>query len=1166
MRFAVLGPVAALRDSEPIPLRGKIRQALLAMLVLDHGRIVSRDAMIDRLWEDRPPTTALNTLQSHLSSLRRALGADASLIELRSPGYLLRTAPEAIDLVRFEEASAAGRALRAAGNLDEARDLLQEASALFRGDPLEGLHDFSFARSAATRIREDHLVVIEDRIDIDLELGRHRVLVSELEALAVQHPLRERLAAQLMLALYRSGSQGSALQAYHRTRTYLRDELGLEPGAAIRELEAAVLRHDPSLDPPDRAASRAEAESPGADRRAADRRRAPAPAPAAEATLDVPDWCFQTGSAFVGRAEEIRILADEFGRPTGVRLVTVEGDAGVGKTRLVGEAARRAASVVVHFGRCDEYIGGPFKPWQRIFDDDASVVLDPTADRVLSEVFPGHRSGAPPGGAVAVAVSDPETQRLHLFHAAAQFLSSLAASKRVVIVLDDLQWADQPSLLLLRHLLLESPPMAVTLVATIRGRAPDLLSATIATAQQRGQVTRIQLAGLPSDDLHELLEVNGIAASDEAVDWLQAETLGNPLFVTELLRQLEPGTTLDPNTVDLLGSIRAAVEHRLAAATPTARALIEAAAVLGTLVDGSVCGEVAGFDIVETIAGLDEAGERRLLQAHDDGTFEFVHAVVRDAVYGALDPARRLDLHRRAALVLTARHEAGASDLLAELAWHWSAAGRFGDRHRAVSYHQQAGDQAIRRLGYESASAHYQAAFDLLGPGPADDEIRAALLIAMAISENHAGDVNAGKEACLAAATIAARTQRHDLLIEAALAFGGDAPVGDAHDPRAARLLRQALETPTADDRRAIVAARLARMDYWNMPRAERRQLCDEADAMTLRSGDRQSRACVLTHRYWALNCPDEVADRAATVDALSELARSLDDPELAHEANKCRLHLQLELGDIGAHRTAAELTGLAEQLDQREYRRLALACDAMFAGAQGRYAAAEAFAAASRDLMLLRGHYNHAHAVYLVQAFPWRWMQGRLGEFLSIADLLIEGADRLLWHSFRAWTTAAAGKIDEAADGLKRLDVPAVLAAEPTFDTLALMATASETAIRVGSDDVEVLYSALMPYQDRVCGIGQIACFGAATHHLGVLARAMGDDQRAAAHLRDAVATHRRLGLDAFTALSLAELARLPRAFQEDDPVVLRSEAAALADARGLGRVTEVLSGPTAA
>ena len=128
-------------------------------------------------------------------------------------------------------------------------------------------------------------------------------------------------------------------------------------------------------------------------------------------------------------------------------------------------------------------------------------------------------------------------------------------------------------------------------------------------------------------------------------------------------------------------------------------------------------------------------------------------------------------------------------------------------------------------------------------------------------------------------------------------------------------------------------------------------------------------------------------------------------------------------------------------------------------------------------------------------------------------------------------------------------------------------VATASEAAIRVGSADVEVLYPALLPYHDRICGIGQIACFGAAAHHLGVLAVAMGDDRRGAEHLRDAVATHRRLGLDAFTALSLAELSRLPRAFQEDDPVALRAEAAAIADAHGLGRVAEALTGgPTAA
>ena len=226
-------------------LGGSKQRALLALLLLHANRVVSRDRLIDELWDGSPPDTASTALQVHVSQLRKALGRDA--IVTQAPGYMVSVAPGALDLQQFE------LLVEEAHDSDAttAAEKLRAALALWRGPPFADLDD-SLARPERSELEERHASALEQRIDADLELGRHAEVVSELEALVREDPLRERRRAQLMLALYRSGRQADALDAYRSGRKLLADELGLEPGAELRQLEKAILEQDPELAAPAR--------------------------------------------------------------------------------------------------------------------------------------------------------------------------------------------------------------------------------------------------------------------------------------------------------------------------------------------------------------------------------------------------------------------------------------------------------------------------------------------------------------------------------------------------------------------------------------------------------------------------------------------------------------------------------------------------------------------------------------------------------------------------------------------------------------------------------------------------------------------------------------------------------------------------------------------------
>jgi DNA-binding SARP family transcriptional activator/streptogramin lyase len=244
MEFRILGPLEVDDGGRNVPLGGSKQRALLALLLLHANRVVPRDRLIDELWETAPPETARTALQVHVSQLRKALGREA--IVTRAPGYVIQVGPEQLDLERFERLVATANG----SDASQAAGTLREALALWRGPPLADIGD-SVARPQRAQLEEQRLLALEQRIDADLDLRLQARLVPELEALVREHPLRERFRGQLMLALYRCGRQAEALDAYQRGRRLLSDDLGLEPGDQLKQLEKAILEQDPSLAVPE---------------------------------------------------------------------------------------------------------------------------------------------------------------------------------------------------------------------------------------------------------------------------------------------------------------------------------------------------------------------------------------------------------------------------------------------------------------------------------------------------------------------------------------------------------------------------------------------------------------------------------------------------------------------------------------------------------------------------------------------------------------------------------------------------------------------------------------------------------------------------------------------------------------------------------------------------
>jgi len=1135
VRYRVLGPLQVAREGSEVPVDvGPPKQrAVLAALLLARGRVVSVDRLVDAVWGDEVPGSATASLQAYVSNLRRALrggsgsseAGAATPIVRQSPGYYLAVDPHDVDLGVFTSAVARAAAAVEAQDWTVALEQSDTAMSLWRGPFLEDLRDRPWVGPEASAVEEMRRDCLDYRITALLAVGRVPLALAVAAQLSDADPLSDRACWLHVLALYRAGRTSDALDAHARHARTLDEELGLQPGPELRELQTAILRQAPEL-----AAWPRSPEWTGA----AEVLTPTVSTPTATEPVEPPRH-----GALIGRQRELAtvtgLLADVFRGAT--RWLVLSGPPGIGKTRLAEEVAGRVTEAdgrMVWISCPDESATPPWWPMRQLVR-----ALGADADEVLQ--VPEH--------------ADPDTARFRVYERVQSLIES--EPDLTAVVVDDVQWADSASTSCLAYVAAALRDRPVAFVVTVRDgeHAPELrrLLGTVA----RGAHNRhVEVPALSSHDVAAL----ATQVADEMLTPAETATLaertgGNPFFVCEYARL--PRDERHRNEIPV--AVKSVLDRRFAGLDPAVLQMLRTAAVVGDDVDVAVLAKATRLDVDTLADHLDEAADERIVvPSHTGDGYAFAHGLLREQLIASMPALRRQRLHARIAEVLA---DGVGADALTRRALHLVAAQPLVEPDVVVEACRRAAEEATERWSSDIAATWWQAALDAYDRLPAsarDEGERDGLVVAMLEAHSRAGRgrlVLTAVERYLTEALRAGRNTTVGLVASALLRASGAWPwLAPGEDPGGLlSALEQAAEVADRDaGAGARILAALAVGHYYDPDPEVPATHLKRAEQLARSTGDPDVLADVLTGRLITYSGVSTVSDEILRwSDELNALRHSRSREDWVISNSVCTM-AEMNLADVDAvaRRLAVGIEG-SEALVLPVLRVQLRWMEAVLAIWRGDFAEAdrhhrtathvheqtELYGAGSglmAEISLLRETGGPVDPVWLTLVATPETGGQRMADLvraalLSIADgpEVADAADAALagWLATRArthvWTT------------LGHLVLLAHLAADHGL-----------------SRYVQSLQDELAPFGDRIAVLGHIGVVGPvalATARLNLLA---GDREQARVDLARARSIAERTG----GAPTLVRCALLTAELSESDDERPALAAQVAADARRLG------------
>jgi DNA-binding CsgD family transcriptional regulator len=848
-----------------------------------------------------------------------------------------------------------------------------------------------------------------------------------------------------------------------------------------------------------------------------------------------------SSDTFVGRLRELATLRDSFDQAVAGRgrLVMLAGEPGIGKTRTARELALHADQhgATVLWGHCHEQAGAPpYWPWVQIFRSalrtgDPGALLNDVGARAsdIADIVPEIRTLVP-DLEPSIRLQDAAQARFRMFESIRQFIVSLCRRQSALLVLDDLHWADAPSLRLLEFLAPELGDSRLLLVGTYRPTELSRqhpLSDALGGLARTPHMARVNLGGLNAEEVHDFVAVvTGTRPPAWLATSLHTQTEGNPLFLREIVRFLEQQGLFNgdctsqmaalPPAIRIPEGVREVIGRRLNLLSASCNEVLALAAVIGRDFDDDVLLRAVRRDDQALADALDEALAAHIIEETSDGHYQFAHNLIRLTLYDELRPARRRQLHGSVGAALEVSRRAEIDALLPELARHFLAA---GDIDRAIDYATHAGQRAVALLAFEDAVDLFQTALDAMEQRTEpDDASRCRLLFRLGEALRKANAFLRALATLRDAVELASALGEAELCARAALAYEQAAWRGAiAADPKPRYLLERALQQldETQPAMRAQVVGALARALLHDGADAEAKQQGERAIAMARQLGDPGVLATCLYCLLDVVGGHETEDSLRYAADALAA-ARQVGNLEMVHVAHAWRFLSFMERGDIGlAEAELASTARLDARLRQRTYAFAVLLYRVMLALMRGELAEAERLIV--RSMTLLRGMPANEDMLSVL-IFTLRREQGRLAELQPVMSAFLhQSTAGAVWRPGLALLYLEVCQRDAARIEFEQMAAQGFAAILRDGRWLLCMVYLSEVCAAL-SDAVRAdeLYRLLLPYAGRNIVGGRLICFGSADRYLGLLCTAMSGWTEAERHFDAALTMNSRIGAHA--------------------------------------------------